>query len=187
MGTFSYQPGPNRAGEHCPTGDEVRDGCCPPTAGAGAERIPGELHRRLLGAAGHRTRRYRCGLRRLDRATYDAALIENRAVFHSWPEAGITGIVEAGSHPPLALGKDVMAYPHMVAQATDLLRQAGIEGPYALAINPMGTPKSWRLDVGQDLSIGYSRHEAEVVTLYLEESFSFRVSEPDAAVVLTME
>lgn len=24
----------------------------------------------------------------LDRATYDAALIENRAVFHGWPEAG---------------------------------------------------------------------------------------------------
>jgi uncharacterized linocin/CFP29 family protein len=43
------------------------------------------------------------------------------------------------------------------------------------------------LGVGQDFSIGYSRHDAEVVTLYLEESFSFRVSEPDAAVVLTVE
>jgi uncharacterized linocin/CFP29 family protein len=41
------------------------------------------------------------------------------------------------------------------------------------------------LDVGQDLSIGYTRHDAELVTLYLEESFSFRVNEPDAAVVLT--
>ncbi|MGH3999711.1 MAG: encapsulin [Pseudonocardiaceae bacterium] len=41
------------------------------------------------------------------------------------------------------------------------------------------------LDVGQDLSIGYSRHDTELVTLYLEESFSFRVTEPDAAVVLT--
>lgn len=41
------------------------------------------------------------------------------------------------------------------------------------------------LDVGQDLSIGYIRHDAELVTLYLEESFNFRVNEPDAVVVLT--
>lgn len=164
----------------------------------------------------------------LDRATYDAALIENRAIFHGWPEAGITGIVEASAHPPLSLGEDVETYPHTVAQATDLLRHAGIEGPYALAINPdgytrivestehggyplqqhlnriLGADMVWApgldgalvvskrggdfaLDVGQDLSIGYSRHDAEVVTLYLEESFSFRVSEPDAAIVLTVE
>ncbi|HVE73898.1 MAG TPA: family 1 encapsulin nanocompartment shell protein [Mycobacteriales bacterium] len=161
----------------------------------------------------------------LDRAAYDAALIENRAVFHGWPEAGITGIVESSSHPSLPLGEDAKNYPHAVAQAIDLLRQAGIEGPYALAIAPdrythvvetteYGYPVRERLtkilggdivrapgldgalvmskrggdfilDVGQDLSIGYSRHDAELVTLYFEESFSFRVTEPDAAVVLT--
>lgn len=42
----------------------------------------------------------------------------------------------------------------------------------------------FHLDVGQDLSIGYSHHDADSVTLYLEESFTFRVKEPDAAVVL---
>jgi len=41
------------------------------------------------------------------------------------------------------------------------------------------------LDVGQDFSIGYTRHDGELVTLHLEERFSFRVTEPDAAVVLT--
>ncbi|WP_181782239.1 family 1 encapsulin nanocompartment shell protein [Pseudonocardia pini] len=41
------------------------------------------------------------------------------------------------------------------------------------------------LDVGQDLSVGYSHHDAESVSLYIEESFTFRVLEPDAAVVLT--
>jgi uncharacterized linocin/CFP29 family protein len=41
------------------------------------------------------------------------------------------------------------------------------------------------LDSGQDLSIGYLDHSATSVTLYLEESFSFRVLEPAAAVVLT--
>lgn len=161
----------------------------------------------------------------LDRAAYDAALIENRAVFHGWPDAGITGIVESSAHPSLTLGEDTMAYPHAVVQATELLRQAGIEGPYALAIGPdgytrvvettehgyplrerlskiLGGDVVWApgldgalvvskrggdfiLDIGQDLSIGYVRHDAELVTLYLEESFSFRVIEPDAAVVLT--
>lgn len=160
----------------------------------------------------------------LDRAAYEAALIENRAVFHGWPDAGITGIVESSAHPSLTLGQDAMAYPHVVAQATELLRQAGIEGPYALAIGPdgytrvvettehgyplrehlskiLGGEVVWApgldgalvmskrggdfiLDIGQDLSIGYVRHDAELVTLYLEESFSFRVTEPEAAVIL---
>lgn len=40
-------------------------------------------------------------------------------------------------------------------------------------------------DVGQDLSVGYRDHDADTVTLYLEETFSFRVTEPDAAAVLT--
>ncbi|MDQ2791213.1 MAG: bacteriocin family protein [Actinomycetota bacterium] len=162
----------------------------------------------------------------LDRAAHDAALIENRAVFHGWPEAGITGIVESSSYPSLTLGRDTKAYPHAIAKATNLLRQAGIEGPYALAISPEGYTRvaeatesggyplrehltkilggdivwapgldgalvvskrggDFILDVGQDFSIGYTRHDAELVTLYLEESFNFRVTEPDAAVVLT--
>jgi len=41
------------------------------------------------------------------------------------------------------------------------------------------------LEVGQDLSVGYTGHSGEGVELYLEESVSFRVTEPDAAVVLT--
>jgi uncharacterized linocin/CFP29 family protein len=38
---------------------------------------------------------------------------------------------------------------------------------------------------GQDLSIGYDSHDAEMVRLYLQESFSFRVATPEAAVALT--
>jgi uncharacterized linocin/CFP29 family protein len=37
---------------------------------------------------------------------------------------------------------------------------------------------------GQDLSVGYASHDATVVRLYLEESFSFRVATPEAAVAL---
>jgi uncharacterized linocin/CFP29 family protein len=35
---------------------------------------------------------------------------------------------------------------------------------------------------GEDLSIGYESHDADAVHLYLEESFSFRVATPEAAV-----
>lgn len=41
------------------------------------------------------------------------------------------------------------------------------------------------LEVGQDLSIGYTHHDATTVSLYLEESFAFRVVEPDAALTLS--
>jgi uncharacterized linocin/CFP29 family protein len=40
-------------------------------------------------------------------------------------------------------------------------------------------------DSGQDVSIGYDSHDGEVVRLYLEESFSFHVATPEAAVALT--
>jgi uncharacterized linocin/CFP29 family protein len=41
------------------------------------------------------------------------------------------------------------------------------------------------LDSGQDVAIGYDRHDAQTVTLYLQESFSFHVATPEAAVALT--
>jgi uncharacterized linocin/CFP29 family protein len=37
---------------------------------------------------------------------------------------------------------------------------------------------------GQDLSVGYEAHDADAVQLYIEESFSFRVATPEAAVSL---
>ncbi len=40
------------------------------------------------------------------------------------------------------------------------------------------------LDLGQDLAIGYDSHDDQVVRLYLEESISFHVATPEAAVVL---
>jgi len=39
-------------------------------------------------------------------------------------------------------------------------------------------------ECGQDISIGYTDHDAQSVNLYFEESFTFRVNEPDAAVAL---
>jgi uncharacterized linocin/CFP29 family protein len=40
------------------------------------------------------------------------------------------------------------------------------------------------LESGEDLSIGYDSHDGQVVRLYLEESFSFHVATPEAAVAL---
>ena len=43
----------------------------------------------------------------------------------------------------------------------------------------------FQFESGQDLSIGYDGHDADTVRLYLEESFSFRVVTPEAAVMLS--
>jgi uncharacterized linocin/CFP29 family protein len=40
------------------------------------------------------------------------------------------------------------------------------------------------LECGQDISIGYDSHDGEVVRLYVEQSFSFHVATPEAAVAL---
>jgi uncharacterized linocin/CFP29 family protein len=37
---------------------------------------------------------------------------------------------------------------------------------------------------GQDLSVGYESHDADAVSLYIEESYSFRVLTPEAAVAI---
>ncbi|MBK0419614.1 bacteriocin family protein [Leucobacter sp. CSA1] len=38
---------------------------------------------------------------------------------------------------------------------------------------------------GEDLSVGYAGHTAESVSLYLQETFSFRVATPEAAIALS--
>jgi uncharacterized linocin/CFP29 family protein len=42
----------------------------------------------------------------------------------------------------------------------------------------------FKLTVGEDFSIGYLEHTAKTVQLYLEESFTFQVLSPQAAVRL---
>ena len=43
------------------------------------------------------------------------------------------------------------------------------------------------LTLGQDLSLGYEVQEGSAVRLYFTESFTFRVLEPQAVVVLRLE
>ncbi|HEY1688086.1 MAG TPA: family 1 encapsulin nanocompartment shell protein [Solirubrobacteraceae bacterium] len=56
----------------------------------------------------------------------------------------------------------------------------GIEG--GLIVSLRGG--DYLFESGQDLSVGYDSHDGEQVNLYIEESFSFRVATPEAAVVL---
>jgi uncharacterized linocin/CFP29 family protein len=165
-------------------------------------------------------------LAELDEAILQIALGENVTVFHGYQAAGFRGITESTSHEPIVVG-DIDKAPDAVARGVNALRQAGIGGPYGLAICPdmyttivesteyggellldhlrkiLGGPLVWapgiddgvvlslrggdfKIESGQDLSIGYLDHDADVVRLYLEESFNFRVLEPDAAVALRL-
>ena len=72
----------------------------------------------------------------LDVAAKRIALSENVAVFHGYGAAGITGITQCTSHQPIGLASDFARSPTAVAQAVDTLRQAGIGGPYGLALGP---------------------------------------------------
>jgi uncharacterized linocin/CFP29 family protein len=56
----------------------------------------------------------------------------------------------------------------------------GVKG--AVAVSLRGG--DFVLESGQDLSIGYESHDGDVVRLYIEESFSFHVATPEAAVAL---
>ena len=56
----------------------------------------------------------------------------------------------------------------------------GLDGAVVLSMRG----GDFELTVGQDFSIGYLDHTAKTVTLYLEESFTFQVLSPQAAVRL---
>lgn len=62
------------------------------------------------------------------------AYAEDRAIFDGYAAAGIQGIREGSSNPPIALPVNVKAYPVAVAQAVGQLRLAGVNGPYALVL-----------------------------------------------------
>ncbi|MGD0197069.1 MAG: family 1 encapsulin nanocompartment shell protein [Solirubrobacteraceae bacterium] len=56
----------------------------------------------------------------------------------------------------------------------------GVEGGVVLSLRG----GDYRFESGQDLAVGYERHDADAVYLYLQESFSFVVETPEAAVWL---
>jgi uncharacterized linocin/CFP29 family protein len=75
-------------------------------------------------------------LESLDNAAHQIAIAENSAVFNGWASAGIAGVVEASPYEPEPLGPQADGYPRSVARAVEALREAGVEGPYGLALGP---------------------------------------------------
>jgi uncharacterized linocin/CFP29 family protein len=64
------------------------------------------------------------------------AAAEDGAIFHGYAAGNIQGIDAASTHPTLPISSDYTAYPRSVAEATRLLRLAGVDGPYAIALGP---------------------------------------------------
>jgi uncharacterized linocin/CFP29 family protein len=65
-----------------------------------------------------------------------AALAEDKAVFHGFEPGAIRGIAASSPHEPLAIDDDYEQYPATVARAATVLRRAGVDGPYAIALGP---------------------------------------------------
>ena len=61
---------------------------------------------------------------------------EDTAIFHSYEAGGIQGIEHASAHPALPISENYQEYPRSIAEATRLLRESGIDGPYAIALGP---------------------------------------------------
>jgi uncharacterized linocin/CFP29 family protein len=80
---------------------------------------------------------------------------------------------EHGGYPLLEHLRKIIGGP--------LVWSPGVEG--AVVVSLRGG--DFLYDAGEDLSVGYEDHDADEVRLYLEESFTFRVATPEAAVALT--
>jgi uncharacterized linocin/CFP29 family protein len=65
-----------------------------------------------------------------------AAEAEDKAVFYGFAGAGVTGIAEASPHAVLPIADDYNDYPSSVAKAVAQLREAGVGGPYGIALGP---------------------------------------------------
>ena len=113
---------------------------------------------------------------------------------------GITTFAERSIEGPYAfvvgpkiwssMSAHVQGYP-VKMQAENVLGGSVILSPYlsgpyeseAYMISQRGG--DMELILGQDLSIGYERHSNMNVTLYIAESFTFRILEPEAAIHYT--
>lgn len=85
---------------------------------------------------------------------------------------GVTESTEHGGYPLLAHLRMIVEGPVLWAPAVRGAAVVSLRGD------------DFELVVGQDLSIGYSHHDATSVCLYIEESVTFRAAGPEAAIAL---
>jgi uncharacterized linocin/CFP29 family protein len=62
------------------------------------------------------------------------AYAEDGAIFEGYADAGIVGIRQGASNPPMTLPGDVREYPDAIAHALSQLRLVGVNGPYAVLL-----------------------------------------------------
>lgn len=151
---------------------------------------------------------------------------EDNIIFYGYKEAGIKGICDGSPYRAVTNEAKFTENPLVIAEAMNELKESGVDGPYAIALNPdlYNTlaktlkggyavvrhvqklidegPLIWapalkgallvslrggdfELVTGRDISIGYDSHTKDEVSLYLEESMTFRSLGPEAAIRLT--
>jgi len=150
------------------------------------------------------------------------AAFEERAIYHGFAPAGITGMAEASLHEVIALGAESSGWPDAIGRAIVSLKTAGEGPPYTLVAGPevfraldrvagmypmrkqiesliegvivlapfvegaflvpVDNDGDFELVLGQDASVGFEQQQGQDVRLYLTESFTFRVLEPQAVV-----
>ena len=116
-----------------------------------------------------------------------------------WPKSiahALVALKTAGELPPYtlvagrtvfqALEREAGQYPlrRQIEQLIDgtIVLAPTIEGAFLL---PCDTEGDFELVLGQDISIGFEQQEGQRVRLYLTESFTFRVIEPQAVVAFS--
>ncbi|MFM9378898.1 family 1 encapsulin nanocompartment shell protein [Gordonia sp. VNK21] len=68
------------------------------------------------------------------RAASELARAEDRAVFHGYPAAKISGIIES-AESQIDLPDEVRDYPEAISSAINRLRLDSVDGPYSLALS----------------------------------------------------
>lgn len=64
------------------------------------------------------------------------ARAEDRLIFHGDAATDVRGLCPGCDHDPVAASGGFTDYPRLVSEAINVLRQAGVGGPYALALGP---------------------------------------------------
>jgi uncharacterized linocin/CFP29 family protein len=86
-----------------------------------------------------------------------------------------TGVIETAEHGGYPL------FDHLSQiLGGPIVWSPGVDG--AVVVSQRGD--DFLFECGQDLAVGYDHHDADTVHLYIEESFSFRVATPEAAVAV---
>lgn len=97
-------------------------------------RVPFELSRDELDTVARGAKD--ADLQPVVEAARTIAITENNAIFHGYPAGDIQGIAQAAQQVTLTLTDDFVRYPMVVGEALSILRNAGVAGPYGIALGP---------------------------------------------------